>query len=180
MEAEQSELFRLFSILKTKAPNHLIGHSHMLYALTEKWGGSDEDMFSFARNTIHQMTPGSSLGALIAQAHIEKWSDMDDEDDNLAYSYISNSAVQDELLQAFNQSINHKDYRYSTINPLPASLFAMAFYLGGNYKIARINCAKLTKGFPEYPWYYLNESEKDTLNAGYVLDRVVKRLTNSP
>ena len=125
-----------------------------------------------------QITPGSSLGALIAQAHIEKWSDIDDEDDDLAYSYISSSDVQEELLQAFNQSINHKDYQYSILTPICAGFFAMAFYLGGNYKIARINCAKLTQGFSEYPWYYLNETEKDTLNAGYVLDRVIKQLRN--
>lgn len=178
MGAAQSELFTLFSVLKMKSPNHLIGHSHMLYALTEKWGGSDEDMFSFARNTFTQATPGSSLGALIAQAHIEKWSDIEDEDDELACTYISSSDVKEELLQAFNQSINHKNYQYNVLTPMFAGIFAMAFYLSGNYKMARINCAKLTKGLSEYPWYYLNETEKDTLNAGYVLDRVIKKIRN--
>jgi len=175
---DQKELFSIFSSLKIRKPNHVIGHSNMLYALTEKWGGSDESMFSFARNTFSQSKAGSPLGVLIAQAHIEKWSDIDifDEDTEGAYTYISSQKVRDELLYAYNQSIVHKDYRYSVLTPHIAGIFAMAFYLCGDYKMARINCAKLSKGFGKYPWYYLNETEHEALNAGYVLGRVIKQL----
>ncbi len=178
MGVAQKELFSIFSSLKMNKPNHVIGHSHMLYALTDKWGGSDETMFSFARNTFSQSLAGSPLGVLIAQAHIEKWSDITifDEDSKGANAYISNPAVQEELLKAYNHSVNHMDYRYGALAPMYTGIFAMAFYLCGNFKLARINCAKLAKGFSQYPWYYLNETEHESLNAGYVLERIIKHL----
>ena len=173
---DSDDIFPLFTSLKIKQKQHVIGHTHMLYSLTDKWGGSHEAMFSFARNTFNNIEAGNPLAVLIAQAHIEMWSELDDEDEASALVYMSSKEVREELIAAYNYSINHKDYKPGALNPLYAGMFAMAFYLAAEHKLARINCNKLTQGFAEYPWYYLNLTHHEALNAGYVLDRVVKQL----
>lgn len=176
---EKSDIFSKFTSLKIKQPNHVPGHTHMLYALTKKWGGSYEAMFSFARNTYKNMDAGSPLGTLVAQAHIEKWCDMDDDDEVAARVYMESEEVQQEIQDAFNNSLNHQNYQAKSLDPMYASIFAMAFFLGGEYKLARQNCARLSRGFSAYPWYYLMEEVNDELNAGYILDRVMKQIRNS-
>jgi len=176
---DKSEIFSKFTSLKIKQPNHATGHTHMLYALTRKWGGSYDAMFSFARNTYKNMQAGSPLGILIPQAHIEKWCDLDDDDEMAARDYIASEEVQGEIRDAFDNSLNHESYQSKSLDPMYASIFAMAFFLGGDYRLARQNCARLTRGFSAYPWYYLTAEVNDELNAGYILDRVMKLIRNS-
>ncbi|WP_091455347.1 hypothetical protein [Actinokineospora iranica] len=46
-------------------------HAARLQNLTLKWGGSHEDMFSFARDTVAKAAPGSPLVAMLPIAHAE-------------------------------------------------------------------------------------------------------------
>lgn len=175
---EKDDLYSVFASLKLRNANHVIGHMNLLYALTEKWCRSHDEMFSFAHNTYKKTQPGNPLAVVIPQAHIEMWSYIDifEEDQHGAYAYMSRKDVQDEILDAYHHSINNDLYQTGVLTPLYRGLFAMAFYLTGNKALARVNCSRLSQGFAEYPWHYLNETQFEDLNAGYVLARVKKEL----
>jgi len=48
-------------------------HRDTLMALAEKWCGSHDLMFAFARDTAEAAPPESGLAALVAAAHVELW-----------------------------------------------------------------------------------------------------------
>src|SRR5688572_23236106 len=54
-------------------PEHFLAHENMLSFLTEKWHGSHDKMFRFARDSASRARPGSDLPALIIRAHVERY-----------------------------------------------------------------------------------------------------------
>ncbi|MGD0833320.1 MAG: hypothetical protein ABSA40_02705 [Candidatus Dormibacteria bacterium] len=68
-----AEKFDRFQLLVARDPRHRQGHVEMLRSVTQKWGGSHDLMFQFARSARAEAPPGSPLHTLIVEAHIERW-----------------------------------------------------------------------------------------------------------
>jgi hypothetical protein len=82
-------------------PDNRSAHYRMLGALTAKWGGSHEAMFSFAREATAKAPPGSSLHVMVPQAHIERWLAYALEKDNRGFAqYLRRPEVKQEILTA--------------------------------------------------------------------------------
>lgn len=62
-----------FAAGKKRSPGLRVLHSLMLQQKCAKWGGSDEEMFDFARRHAMDAPPGSGLQVLIAEAHLERY-----------------------------------------------------------------------------------------------------------
>ncbi|WP_026426015.1 hypothetical protein [Actinokineospora inagensis] len=54
-----------------RCPTSYPAHAGRLQSLALKWGGSHEEMFSFARDTVAKSAPGSPLAAMLPTAHAE-------------------------------------------------------------------------------------------------------------
>src|SRR5215472_2636872 len=64
---------RRFEQATKRHPDNYGAHLRMLVSLTEKWGGSHEAMFRFAREAAAKAPAGSGLHMLVPWAHIERW-----------------------------------------------------------------------------------------------------------
>lgn len=88
-------------------PDNWPAHMHMIVALSEKWGGSNDAMLEFARNASVQAGAGTDLAAIVVKAHIEYWKYLNifEEDPEAAAKYINNPVVQSEVVQAYEKSL---------------------------------------------------------------------------
>ena len=69
---DRDEAQRRFDEVVARHPWHRIAHEHMLQYRCEKWFGSHEEMFEFARATAERAPDGSLPPRLIAVAHVER------------------------------------------------------------------------------------------------------------
>lgn len=73
LELDEAETRRRFEFAARLAPQHRAAHSHMLQTLCKKWGGSHEQMFTFAEQASRVAPTGSGVHVLVAEAHFERW-----------------------------------------------------------------------------------------------------------
>ena len=113
---------------RDRAPEPWEAHLRMLYYLCEKWHGSHEQMFEFARTTSAGVPEGSGLTTLIAIAHTERWlyARHFDHDKDLTAEYWDNSTVRSEILDAYRKSLGSRKYRPSRTSRWHRNFFAFA------------------------------------------------------
>src|SRR3954453_20118920 len=131
---------------------HRMAHEHMLLQLCPKWGGSLPLLHRFAEQTVADMPPGHPLGALIAVAHLEHWLEVPDGSET---GYIRDPAVVAQLVAAADRSIWHRDYVLQPGWPTPHNLFAMAFWLAGDWRSAAQQFDIIGDLATEWPWGHL-------------------------
>lgn len=71
LELPREEIARRFKEAVRRDPNIAAAYRGMLSALCAKWGGSHEEMFRFAREASRKAPQGSTIHAMIAEAHLE-------------------------------------------------------------------------------------------------------------
>ncbi|NUT34711.1 MAG: hypothetical protein HOV79_16755 [Hamadaea sp.] len=69
-ELATEESWRRFNALTEINPHPLFGHEQMQDNLMKKWGGSNEEMFEFAR-TRAAACPGTHVPLIVVRAHLE-------------------------------------------------------------------------------------------------------------
>ncbi|MDH6109274.1 hypothetical protein P3T36_000046 [Kitasatospora sp. MAP12-15] len=142
---------RRFEAGVRRAPTHVALHSALLQQVCAKWSGSHEEMHGFARESLAKAPPGSGLGMLTAEAHIEHWLDLPSPDDA---AYMRSPEVVEELRQAAAASVLHPDYS-PTESPYPAlNTFALAFWLAGDLASARQLFERIGDHATRFPWAY--------------------------
>lgn len=143
-------------------PEHLPAHFNAVMAFSEKWGGSHDLLFEFARSTSRRKTSRSPLHGLVACAHVERWLYYSFEDDQAGMeTYFAENAVRVELRSVFGRFGDHPepDTRYLT------NSFAFAFYMSGDHPEAR-SAFKQTRGFVTgIPWCYLGKNTAENYTA---------------
>ncbi|MCC9307115.1 hypothetical protein LN042_08375 [Kitasatospora sp. RB6PN24] len=153
---------RRFEAGVRRAPTHVALHSAMLQQVCAKWGGSHEEMHGFARESFAKAPPGSGMGVLIAEAHIEHWLDLPKADDA---AYIRSPEVVEELRRAAAASVLHPDYS-PTESPYPAlNAFALAFWLAGDRASARQLFERIGDHPTRFPWAYYGNPGQVFANA---------------
>ncbi len=70
----------LFEEAQRRRPWHQEAHSMLLQGLAAKWGGSNEEMFGFARDAHAHAPEGLGVHTVLAEAHVEGWMDADQDD----------------------------------------------------------------------------------------------------
>src|SRR5262245_2726228 len=109
LQLSKDESRRRFDRAVAAHPRHHAAHTAMLQSICQKWGGSHEEMFHFARSSFAAAPPGSPLGYLIPDAHFERMISFDTGKESLAY--IRGRDVRAEILAAADRSIRRPDYR---------------------------------------------------------------------
>jgi hypothetical protein len=152
LELGQSEARRRYDRLSDHHPHLLRAQSQLLQQLCPKWSGSWEATHGFARETAAAAPSGSPAGALIAEAHIERWLDLGGA---AATEYLRDVAVRNELRDAARMSVLHPDQRPGWHSWGAHSTFALVFSLGGHLRDAAAHFAALGDTVSESFWQYL-------------------------
>ncbi|MFD0596075.1 hypothetical protein ACFQZ4_30495 [Catellatospora coxensis] len=153
-----AEIQRCFDAVIAVEPADERAHGRMLQAVCGKWYGSSEMMFRFARERA-AAHPGTNLGGLIAEAHIEEWLSRKREDE-----YLEQREVRDELVAAAENSIWHPAYRRTPYTPHVWNAFAMAFCLGDHHAEAERCFALIGDDLvTRDPWYYHGKAGRSFL-----------------
>jgi hypothetical protein len=148
------EARRRFERVMELHPGHLRAHTHMFTYLCEKWYGSHEEMFAFARSAVSHSPAGSPLGRLVADAHIEMWLSLPG---GQAEAYITQEEVRADLRAAAEHSIRHPAYRPQVGWPDVHNTFAFAFALAGDAQAAREEFQLIGDSMTEWPWAYYDD-----------------------
>ncbi|WP_030742263.1 hypothetical protein [Streptomyces sp. NRRL F-5135] len=156
LELGQSETRRRYDRLVEHHPHHFNGQQQLLQKLCPKWGGGWELAHGFARECAAAAPPGSLVGVLVAEAHLEHWLDLDSGADE---RYLRDPAVRDELVAAAAASVWHPDFHPGFHAIGAHGTFAATLSLGGHYAEAAPHFRELGNNASESPWNYLGDKE---------------------
>lgn len=142
-----------FEAVCRRAPGHLGAHRQHLQQVSEKWGGSHEQMFSFAREAARTAPDGSGLGQLVAMAHLEMWLDASGDQDSVV---LHDPEVVRELHASAARSVHHPAFVRERDWAVGVNTFAMAFSLAGEKAAARVMFRSVGRHVTETPWQYMD------------------------
>jgi hypothetical protein len=102
-----------FGLATVRDPENFTAHEQMVTLLTEKWLGSHDQMFEFARAAAEKAPPGSDLGALVLLAHTERWGffRLFENDDKGAEAYAKDPSVRLEIAHAWDRVLAAPELR---------------------------------------------------------------------
>ncbi|WP_204000939.1 hypothetical protein [Micromonospora lutea] len=126
--------------------------SHPFYAqlthvqqLCPKWGGSFEQLLSFARRCADTAPPGSLNATAVAEAHLEVAFE-------LGVGYMRQPAVLDEIRDAVARSVGHPEFRPVHGWAQAECSFSYALWRAGDLPAAAARLAVLGNRITGYPW----------------------------
>lgn len=147
---------QIYNEARQSAPDQLDYHLSMLILLTEKWMGSDEEMFEFARENADRGS--GALNGLIPAAHFEIWLVLEDREEE---AYFNDPQVQKEIYRAFEgikimpkgNGFIQQYQQYLALN-----YFAFAFQMIGDYKTASTIYHEIGGHYGDRPWVNLGSN----------------------
>jgi hypothetical protein len=148
---------RRFEAGVKRAPGHVGLHRQMLQQLCAKWGGSHEEMHAFAAKAFAAAPPGSGLGEIVAQAHLEHWLDLEQGPDDL---YVRHAEVLGELRRAARASVFHPAFAPTSSPYTALNAFAMAFWLADDKETAGRLFERIGDHATKAPWRYRGDPER--------------------
>ncbi|WP_406123146.1 hypothetical protein [Streptomyces sp. NBC_00989] len=152
LELGQTEARRRYDRLSAHHPHHFPAQSQLLQQVCPKWSGSWEATHAFAQECVAAAPAGAHAGAVVAEAHIEHWADLDGVEQR---TYMRSVSVRDELRAAARASVLHPDHAPGWSWIAADSAFAMAFSIGGHVEDAAAHFVSLEDRVTSYQWQYL-------------------------
>jgi len=147
---EINELYQLFIKYTRSTEEHLAAHISMAYSLTEQWGGSHIELFSFCR-TSAKTNP--RLLALIPYAHFMRWFyNQGWEEESEEKTYFLKDSVQAELAAAFEVYMTQDIGAYE--KRLGVNFFAFCFAKGSSNQNLRNSLKYINRSVLQTPWSY--------------------------
>ncbi len=151
-----------FSQAVRRDPQQWTAHVQMLMMLSQKWGGSHDAMFAFARQVASTQPASSDLGAILLLAHVERWlwEHSFEEDEAAARAYLKQPGVRQEGLAAYQRSLGSPTLveRSSTVKA--RNIAACFFYLTRQKTPLQAEVLAIGNAYTEIPWGYLDEPER--------------------
>lgn len=148
-----AEVRRRYDRLAAIDPHHLPGQLQLQQSLCPKWSGTWEQMFAFSRECMLAAPAGGAGAMILAEAHIERWLDHDQEQSD---RYFRDPGVRAELLTAAERSVLHPGFAARPYGWLgAANAFAFVFGEMGDRPRAAAMFAILGPFAEESPWHYL-------------------------
>ncbi|RLK61208.1 hypothetical protein [Actinokineospora cianjurensis] len=143
-----------------RCPTSYPAHAGRLQTLALKWGGSHEEMFSFARDTVAKAAPGSPLVAMLPTAHAEYLLNEGDRfiAEGSAWAYVKLNAryftpeLRAELREADSKGSASGVYAKDVHN-----LFGWAMLESGEPDRARWHLERVGNRPSALPWSYSGE-----------------------
>jgi hypothetical protein len=136
---------------------HQSAHMATVQATAAKWGGSEKEMFDFARRASAQAPEGSSVHATVPMAHLEQWLSLPSKSADgqpVDLLYIRNGQVRAEIWRAADRSVRSPRYQPSRFTPADRNIFAMCFYLMRDYQAQLDQMRLIGPHVTASPWNY--------------------------
>ncbi|WP_433797244.1 hypothetical protein [Actinoplanes sp. CA-252034] len=156
LQLDLAEIRRRHDRMAAADPHHLPGQSSYLQSLCPKWYGDWPQAHAWAREAMTAAPPGAPQGALVAEAHIEHWLDIAEDDESAATTYLA--GVRDSLHEAAHRSIWHPAFVRDVGWVSVVSTFAMAFAEMGDRDAAGAAFAMLGPLASEWPFEYRGDN----------------------
>ena len=164
LEIPVEELRLRFEQATRRDPGLCVAHDEMLQALAQKWFGSHEEMFAFARGVADGAADGSPLHALVAVAHQERW--VLEEEGRFGAEYfvgevlaeVTAAAQRSVLLPGFPDPAEDPDAMWAM------NVFALPLWFGGAREWSASLMGRLGDHLTEAPWWYVAD-EADVIAA---------------
>ena len=158
---------RAFAQVQRTDPQRRAAHRKLLMALTDKWGGSHEDMFQLARQASASAPAGHPLLALVAMAHFERWvyAHFFEEDKRVQVLYLQNADAKAEVARAHDRWLqgNPSD---ATVLLAPRMWFAGWFKLVDDRERLAMELRACDRHYSYMPWTYFGD-EEEVLKEAY-------------
>ena len=143
-------------------------HHAFLSALTWKWGGSHQEMLTFAREAAAGAPAGSTLHGLIAWAHIERSLAFAMEGNpSAAADCLSSRATRAEVTAAWERLFGAPRLRAPRFEAQDRNVFAFCFWRGREFDRAKVELTAIGSRVTELPWAYVGDAEKTIERATY-------------
>lgn len=156
LQLENDEAHARFERVRQLAPYHRPAHSQYLQGLCEKWGGSHEKMFAFARETSQAAPPGVAVHALVAEAHVERW--LAEESEGPSAAYFTDPQVREEIAGAAAACFTALPGCPQGIDSIRSrNYFAFCFHLAGDAIRANEHFHAAGNWVTDYPWCFLGK-----------------------
>lgn len=152
-----------FDEVVKRHPFHVVAHEQRLQYLCDKWFGSHEEMFAFARSAAASAPDGSLLPELIPVAHLEKWLSLPSGDDAV---YITSQEVRDEVIAAAERSVLHPSFTPAHGWVPRANSFAMALEMTQAIDHAARVFDLLGDRVSRWPWFYHGKDPAEAFVTG--------------
>ena len=112
-------------------PYNWAAHMHMIIALSEKWGGDNEEMLNFARNASKNAPKGSDLKAILVKAYIEYWKYLYIFEDDLesAEQFLNDPAIRADIANLYEDSIAMEGFTETKVTIFARYNFSGWFWL---------------------------------------------------
>ncbi|MFI9388905.1 hypothetical protein [Kutzneria sp. NPDC052558] len=149
LQLGQSEARRRYDRLARVAPHCFAAQSRLLQQLCPKWSGSWEAAHSFARQCLDAAPPGSLSPAVVGEAHLEHYLDLEGSDRG---RYLAKVSVQQEIRAAADKSVLHPGFFGGYHWPQAHGVFAVLFAEMGDHRRAAAHFEALGDAGSEYPW----------------------------
>ncbi|MFF4577680.1 hypothetical protein [Streptomyces sp. NPDC001389] len=164
LELGQGEARRRYERLAEHHPHHYSGQSQLLQQLCPKWSGSWEEAEGFARACAEAAPEGGPQGALVAVAQLERYLEIErDENTPAAETYLREPAQHTALQEAAARSVLHPTARADAFQYVGAhNAFAAAHSAAGRHAEAAPHFRALGDRATEFPWGYVGADHSAT------------------
>jgi tetratricopeptide (TPR) repeat protein len=142
LSLDREEMEKQFKRAISADPTEQLAYYTKLTYLMPKWHGSEEEMFSFARDAVRKAPPGSRIPGVLLSAHWEMYYRS-----NSDASYFKNILVWKEMKEVYLILSN----RFPESNNIH-NWFARTAYLAGDYETAREELKKIGDDWLEDAW----------------------------
>ncbi len=151
---EPPEIRARFEEARRRDPDGWSAAMFSLQSLAEKWSGTHDEMFGFAREVAGAAAAGSPLHALVPLAHFERWLYFShfEGDRKAQKKYFETPAVQRELQEAWTRGPGSAAFRRGRFGATQTALFAFGFTVGLDQARAREAFEKLGPTVTHTPW----------------------------
>jgi hypothetical protein len=136
---------------------HRTAHALMIQATADKWGGSEREMFEFARWASSQAPEGSDIHVTIPLAHLEQWLSLPAKSADgqpVQSRYFRDGQVRAEIWRAADRSVRSPHYQPGRYTPIDRNAFAMCFYLMRDYQAQLDQMGLIGPLVTASPWQY--------------------------
>jgi hypothetical protein len=160
-----AEARRRYQRLAAIDPHHLPGQRQLVQQLCPKWGGTWDELHTFARDAMFAVPPGTVHAVLVAEAHVEHMLSAcpDVRDYQARSAYLQTPAVRDELFEAARRSIGDPGFRRTYGWLEAASTFAFLFFEMEDRAAAAWPLRMLGTLATKYPWGHIYKDAADAV-----------------
>ncbi|MDE1465572.1 tetratricopeptide repeat protein [Spartinivicinus poritis] len=135
-------------------PYNWAAHMYRVIALSEKWGGDNEEMISFAERASINAPPGIELPAILIKAYLEYWKYLDvfqDKPDE-ANTFIQSEEIQSKALSAYMRSLGSENHKETAVSIFAHYNTSAWFWVVRNQKILKHDLDYLGEKIEDIHW----------------------------